>query len=303
MRRERRFALEAAAVRLAERLVSRLPRGAMLALGRGLGRIASDLDRRHTRLAAAQLRLAFPHWDEARVLCTAQDVYAHFGAVLLDVLWLARRSREEILALVDVEGGEHVEQAMAAGRGVVYATCHIGNFELHAIAHGYRYERVGVVARPLDNPALDARIVAFRSSGGNRVIYKQRALQQLLEILRGRGAVAILVDQNVQEKDGVFVRFFDQAAATTTVAAALALKTGAALIAGSSRLGRDGRYRLFYRPALEARPGADRRLELLRLTQAVTTQIEEFVRAEPSQWLWMHRRWKTQPAPGAEPAP
>jgi lauroyl/myristoyl acyltransferase len=85
MKRERRHALEAALASAVGAVVRRLPRRLVLALGRGLGRVWGALDARHLRVAADNLRQAFPDWDEARVQATAHGVYAHFGAVILDL--------------------------------------------------------------------------------------------------------------------------------------------------------------------------------------------------------------------------
>jgi KDO2-lipid IV(A) lauroyltransferase len=288
-------ALEARAAAVVQRVARRLPRRLTLAIGRGLGRLLGDLDRRHLAIAAANLRAAFPAWDEARVLRTARGVYAHFGSVLFDILWLQARTPEQIRALVEVRGAEHVEKAMAAGRGALMVTCHIGNWELHGVAHGLLFGAIHVVARPLDNPLLDRRLCALRTIGGNTVVYKQRALAQILRALREGGGIAILIDQNVQPGDGLFVDFFGRKAATTTVAAALAVKTGCALVPCRTELLRDGRYRLTYAPAVEWTPSGDRQRDVACLTQRLTRQIEDWVRETPEQWLWMHRRWKTRP--------
>jgi KDO2-lipid IV(A) lauroyltransferase len=229
----------------------------------------------------------------------ALGVYEHFGRVLLDILWMARRGREEILGLVDVTGAEHVEAARAAGRGTLLFTAHMGNWELHGVAHGFLFEPMGLIARELDNPRLDAVLCAFRARPGNTVIYKRRALPQVLRLLRENRPVAILLDQNVQEGDGVFVDYFGRPAATTTAAAALALKTGCALIPAHTELGKDGRYRLVYEPPLPVASTGDRASDMRDLTQRLTTIIEGWVRQRPEQWLWLHRRWKTRPAEGA----
>ena len=296
MNRERRHALEDRAAAVAETIVSRLPRRAAFALGRALGRLVGDLDRRHVAVAEENLRHAFPHWDGARRLRTARAVYAHFGQMIFDILWLRGHSREEVLSRVDVVGREHVEKAMAAGRGVIFATAHLGNWEVIGLAHGWTFGPIGMVARPLDNPALDRRMCAFRTMGGNTVIYKQRALVQILRLLHGGGGVAIVIDQNVQEKDGIFVDFFGRPAATTTVAAALAVKTGCALVPGHATMGADGRYRAVYDPPLEWTPSGNKQADVARLTQELTRVIEGWVRETPEQWLWIHRRWKTQPS-------
>jgi KDO2-lipid IV(A) lauroyltransferase len=167
------------------------------------------------------------------------------------------------------------------------------------VTHGLRYEPIAVVARQLDNPQLDARLCAFRSRGGNTVIYKRRALQQILQFIRRRETVAILIDQNVQAQDGIFVDFFGRPAATTTVAAAVALKTGCALLPSRAVALPDGRYRLVYGAPVPAVRTGDHDADIARVTQALTKVIEDWVREVPDQWLWVHRRWKTQPPPAA----
>ena len=299
MKREGRYALEARLASVVGAVVSHLPRRFMLALGRLLGRVWAGLDPRHVAIASDNLRRAFPDWDEARVARTARAVYAHFGQVLLDILWLEEKSREEMEALIDVEGGEHPRSAVAGGRGVLFATGHIGNWELAGIALGWLAGGTGVVGRPLDNPALDARLTAFRVKGGNVVISKHRALPQVMRLLRDGKGVAFLIDQNVQPSDGIFVDFFGRPAATTTAVAALAVKTRCPIVAGYTLLRPDGRYRLVYTPPIEWTPTGDREQDIARLTQKLTHLIESWVREAPEQWLWIHRRWKTRPPTGA----
>lgn len=300
MTRERRYAVEARAAAIVQALVRPLPRRWTLGLGRALGRLLADLDPRHVAIAAENLRQAFPHWDEPRRLRTARAVYAHFGQTLLDILWMAEQPRERLLSLIVEEGRENADGVRAAGRGVVYVTGHFGNWEFYGVAFGWLGEPVGVVARPLDNPALEARLTAFRTRSGNTVISKRRALQDILRLLRQGAGVAILVDQNVQEQDGIFVEFFGRPAATTTVAAALAVKTGCALLPVHCEVRADGRYKFVYGRPLEWTTTGNRQDDIARLTQALTTVIEGWVRERPEQWLWMHRRWKTQPRPAAE---
>jgi KDO2-lipid IV(A) lauroyltransferase len=299
--RARRHALEERAAGLVSALLSRIPRRGALALGRGLGRLWGDCDRRHAAIAADNLRRAFPGWDEARVRRTARAVYAQFGELLLDLLWLSRRTRSEILELVEVAGGEHVQAATNAGRGVLFVTGHFGHWELHALAHGWLFGPVAVVARALDNSALERRLTRVRTLSGNEVIGKQKALARVLRLLREGRGVAILVDQNVQEQDGIFVEFFGRPAASTTVAAALALKTGCAVIPVHTDRLPGGRYRLIYDPPLRHDASGDRQADIARLTQRIARHIEGWIREQPERWLWLHRRWKTQPAPSPTP--
>jgi KDO2-lipid IV(A) lauroyltransferase len=290
-----RHALEDRAAGLVARGVSWLPRAGALALGRAAGRVLADLDRRHVRIAVENLRHAFPHWDEDRRLRTARAVYGHLGQVLMDLLWLGGRSRDEVLSFVRFEGLEHMEAARSAGRGVIFVAAHIGHWEVQALAHSLAYGPVSVVARSLDNPLLDERLTRFRTAGGNTVIVKQKALARILRALREGEGVAILIDQNVQEQDGIFVDFFGRPAATTTVAAALALKTGCALVPTRTVLGPSGGCRVVYERPIEWSQSTERTRGIVEITQRLTRVIEGWVREHPEQWLWIHRRWKTQP--------
>jgi KDO2-lipid IV(A) lauroyltransferase len=308
VKRERRFALEAALAGAVSAVVRRLPRRLVLALGRRLGRLWGALDKRHLRIAADNLRHAFPDWDEERIQRTARGVYGHFGTILFDILWMEGRTREELLALTDVEGLEVGRAAVASGRGVVCPTGHFGNWEFQGVVSPLLVGPFSVVARPLDNPALDRRLVGLRTSTGNTVIYKKRALSQIMQTIRGGGVVAIVIDQNVQAKDGIFVEFFGRPACTTTVAAALALKTGCWIVPVHCVLGPDGRYKMVYGPEVEWKGGRGPE-DVAALTQHLTSIIEGWVREHPEQWLWLHRRWKTRPpdeaagAGGGAPSP
>ena len=301
MRRERRQVWEDRAAAVAQAIVPTLPRGLAMSLGRGAGRLLGALDRRHVAIADENLRHAFPDWDRERRLRTARGVYAHFGQMIADILWLRGHSRDEVLSRLDVTGRDHVEQAMARGKGAIFVTGHLGNWEVIGLAHGWTFGPIAVVARPLDNPALDRRLCDFRTVGGNRVVYKRDALKEVLRTLHAGGGVAILIDQNVQEKDGIFVDFFGRPAATTTVAAALAVKTGCALVPAYAAIGPDGRYRAVYDPPIEWTSSGDKQVDIARITQALTRVIEGWIREQPDQWLWIHRRWKTQPPESPKP--
>jgi KDO2-lipid IV(A) lauroyltransferase len=214
--------------------------------------------------------------------------------VIFDILWLQHRTRDEIMALVDVEGDDEMRAALAEGRGAIMATGHIGNWELSGVAFGWVFGPSGVVARPLDNPLLDQRLVAFRQKSGNAVIYKRQALSQTLRMVRDGKAVAFVVDQNVQADEGIFVDFFGRPAASTTAAAALAVRVGCPIFMGWADLRPSGRYTL-HLWVIRPRAEGERQAEVERLTQELAHRIEGWVRSSPEQWLWLHRRWKTRP--------
>jgi KDO2-lipid IV(A) lauroyltransferase len=230
-------------------------------------------------------------------------VFVHFGQLLVELLRFSRFGAERLRSHVEFEGGEHVEQARAQGRGALFITGHFGFWELHALAHALEFAPIAVVARALDNPLLHGLLERVRTSTGNAVLYRHRGLRGIMRALAENQGVAILIDQHIQTADAVVVDFFDRPAATTSAVAAVALRTGAPVIpAFAVPLGR-GRYRLIYEHPVQ--PPDPKSPDAVReFTQRCTDVLEMYVRRHPELWLWMHRRWRDArepPAPGMFP--
>src|SRR5262249_32730738 len=109
---------------------------------------------------------------------------------------------------IRLEGGEHFDAAQRAGRGVLFATAHLGNWELSAFAHALLAKPMNVVVRPLDNPYIDALVERRRALTGNIPIGKKDFARAILKSLAANQAVGILIDQNASPADGVFIDFF-----------------------------------------------------------------------------------------------
>ena len=204
--------------------------------------------------------------------------------------------RENLARWIRLEGGEHFENALRAGRGVLIATAHLGNWELSAFAHALMASPMNVVVRPLDNPLIDSLVERRRALSGNRPIGKKDFARAILKALAANQAVGILIDQNESPDNGIFIDFFGVKACAATGFAKFAAHSGAAVIPGFALWSEpERRYVLrFYPPVTMTGDTA-------RDTQALQSELEKTIRAHPDQWLWIHRRWKTRP-PG-EPSP
>lgn len=273
-----------------------LPRRALLALGEAAGRAAFHLDRRHRRVALDNVRAAFPGIapEEARRIVSGS--FAFFGRHLSDLASCLPALPGERMAGFEHVGLEHVDAAYAEGKGVLFFTGHFGAWELMALAQGHVRRPVGVIARRLDNPRLEARLLALRTSTGNFVIDKRDGFRPMLRALREGKGIAILIDQDVIGEERVFVDFFGRPASTTPALALLRLKAGAPLLPVFATPLAGDRFRFRYGPPVEVALSGERSEDVVRITQACTRVLEDEVRANPSLWLWMHRRWKTRPA-------
>lgn len=295
-----RIVLEAAAFRALSGAAGVLPRPAVLSLGTLAGRLGWFLDRRHRRIALENLRMAMSgELGEAGIRRVALRCWEHFGRVTLDALAFRRLAREGPRGRVVHEGLEHLREAYAGGRGVLEFSGHYGHWELAAVVQSQLGYPLALVARPLDNPRLESLLRELRQATGNVIIYKRRAVRDILAALRSGLGVAILIDQDARDS-GVFVPFFGRPASTTPTPALLATRTGVPVLPVHCTPEGEDSYRIVYGEPVRLPPTGEVDADVLALTARYTKILEGWVRSHPEYWLWMHRRWKTQPPAGAE---
>lgn len=242
------------------------------------------------RVALRNLEFAMPEISPARRNEIAAGVYRSIARLLVAFAKFPQISKANISGWIRYEGFEHFERARAAGRGVLFATAHLGNWELSAFAHGLLTGPMHVIVRPLDNPAIDRLIERRRALSGNRIIEKKDFARTLVKALHANEAVGILIDQNSSLDQGVFVDFFGVPACAGTGFAKIATRTGAAVIPGFALWSeQERRYVLRFYPPVEITGRVDE--DTARLQGVLESVIREY----PDQWLWIHRRWKTRP--------
>jgi KDO2-lipid IV(A) lauroyltransferase len=250
------------------------------------------------KIVREHLLQAFPDKDPEWRRKILHDSFRHVGREGLATFLLSGLSKEEILARTEVEGLEGLQEAIALGKGVILATGHFGNWEIGGAGLAVRGIPLDIIVQHQRNPLFDIDLNRNRTRLGLRMIMRGEAPKETLRALRKGRVVGIAVDQN-RRRDGVFVDFFGKKAATARGAAVFALRTGAPLfMAVCPRLeGKIARYRWSIEPVEFVATG-DMEEDVLRLTQAYTEHLEREIRRTPEQYLWQHRRWKTQP-PGA----
>jgi KDO2-lipid IV(A) lauroyltransferase len=239
------------------------------------------------RVANQNLSMALPGADHSAII---DGVFRSVARLLVAFAKFPSIRRENVGRWIRWEGREYFDEAMRAGRGVLFATAHLGNWELSAYAHALLAAPMSVVVRPLDNPLIDALVERRRALSGNRPIFKKDFARAILKALAANQAVGILADQNASLDSGVFVDFFGVPACAGTGFAKLAAHSGAAVIPGFALWSESER-----RYVLKFYPPVPMTGDVTRDTQAVQKRIEDAIREYPGQWLWIHRRWKTRP--------
>ncbi len=276
-------------------LLRRLP----LPLAGRLSRMATrTLDRampKLRRIATVNLSFAFPEASPERKQFIIDGIFRNIARLILAMARFPSLNQDNISTLVGYQGLENYEAAKRAGKGLLIATAHLGNWELSAFAHALLTEPMHVMVRPLDNPLIDELVESRRASSGNHLISKRDAARAVIKALRANEPVGVLIDQNTSAAEGVFINFFGKPACASSAFVKLAHHSGAAVIPGFA-LWHEGeeRYVIHFRPAITMTG------DVAFDTQQIHTVLEGVIREHPDQWLWIHRRWKTRP-PGEPP--
>jgi len=273
----------------------RLPETRARRLGIGLGMAMRLLSPRHARIVMTNLRLAFGREKSEREIATiAKACYRHLGLCMTEFVRLPGLSAEEVRALVQLRGREHLDAALARGKGAILLTGHLGNWELvgsRIAAEGYP---LSVIARAQRDTEITEYARLTRERMGMRVLHRDVAVRSALKALRQNELVGILIDQNAGD-DGVFVDFFGYPASTAPGAAAFALRTSAAVLPTWGWREPDNTHVAQVDEAVPLIETGDREQDILANTAAFTSVLEKRIRLRPEQWFWLHKRWKSRP--------
>jgi KDO2-lipid IV(A) lauroyltransferase len=210
---------------------------------------------------------------------------------------LSGLSKRDIDRHVSVRGIEYVDRALAAGRGLIAVTGHLGNWELIPVYFALRGIPVNVVARRLNDSRLDRLVVAYREKHGVRNIDRDSGARAALRCLRRGEALGVLIDQDTRV-DSVFVDFLGRPASTPSGPASLAMRTGAPVVPVATHRDRRGKHIIEIGEPIELITGGSGGEALRENTERLSKAVERFILRHPAQWVWIHERWKTEPPGG-----
>ncbi len=274
-------------------LIGCLPYRALHALGGGIGTLVRGLGLREARVAWRSIALCFPALGEQARRTLWRTNMAETGRTLLETARFWTRPAAQNLRLVrEVEGQELLAAARAAGRGVIIAAPHLGNWELLNQWLAAQSE-LAILYRPPRQPWGDALIRRLRAQPGvTQVRAEASGVRTLFKHLKDGGMVGILPDQQPKRGDGEFAPFFGVQALTMSLLPRLAHKTGATvLMAFAERLPDAEGFRIQLRAAPEAIGDAD----TARAAAALNAAIEACIALAPAQYQWSYKRFTIRP--------
>lgn len=269
------------------------PWGATRLLGKGLGALLYYGLKRYRKVAHKNLALVYgAEKSPQEITRMAKAVYRHFGQVATEFVKLPTLDRTAVDKIVTVEGEENLKQALSEGRGVLIMTGHFGNWEMLArwfTTHGYP---LNVVARDARVKNASKMLEETRRGSGANVLLRGNAARGVLQHLKRNELIGILPDQNAID---VFAPFFGLPTGTVDGPAVFHLKTQAPLVFSWCVRTPDNRYHITFEPPVVHPASGDKQADAEAIMTLVNARLEAQIRQHPTQWLWLHDRWKASP--------
>ena len=289
--------LQYVGLRLVSMTLHSWPVDANLQVARLLGDFMWQFDRRHRERAMGNLRRCFPDMPEKRREEIARRSMQQLFMLFVEVLFTTKLIRIDTIAkYIELTNfGDALSLMMDKHKGLIMLTGHYGNWEVLGYAMATLGFETTSIARPLDNPYVNDWLLGVRERQGQRIIAKKGATEEVIAVLEKRGAVGFIADQNAGPK-GMFVDFFGRKASTYKSIGLLAMQYKVPVVIGYAR--RDGdrfRFKMGVQDIIRPEDWESQDDPLRYITQRYTKAIEDFVIADPGQYLWVHRRWKTRP--------
>ncbi len=265
-------------------------------LGRGIGRFAARYAPLRREVALGNLQAAFPEMDAGSRAAVYASMLENLGEVLAGFARFGKRRPEPITETIRVANPEVFAEARRAGRGAIFLTAHYGNWEAFGAAAAAAGYPVTVLGGRQRNPLVESLFARYRGNMGLGTLTVGKSLKPLVKALREGSFVASLADQD-GGRDGFFLDFLGRRASVQPGLFRLLARSGVPLVTGFAV--RDG---AGWRGELQspvwphrARDEASVDAEARRLAALYTLRVEQYVRARPDHWFWVHRRWRTRP--------
>jgi KDO2-lipid IV(A) lauroyltransferase len=271
-----------------EKIVGWLPGPLVFRIGEVLGGIAWHLMPMRRQVVLRNLRIAFyGEYDLPALQQMARETFRRTGANLLSAAHTARLSSEQIDAILTVENQERIEKALSGSAGLVLMPAHMGNWEVLSRMNRIfpQEHKIGAFYRPLNNPLLNARVLAQRETDGTQLFSKRDSLHNVTGFLREGSLIGILADQRVG-RQGEVVLFFGRLTRASPLPSLMARRSKSEVLAMSLITETPGKWRVCYHPVNRPFKTAD-----------CMEALERAMKASPTDVFWLQERWKVYISP------
>ena len=261
-----------------------------------LGRLLWKYYHRGRKRALDNLRASFPEKSEKWLRDTGRRSFEHIAMLAIDVIFAPRLVKKyNWRAYSRYKNAEHAKWLMKEGKGLLLVTGHYGNFEIIGYLMGLFGFNIYSIARPLDNKFVNNYLYGVRRQAGQQIIDKKGAARLMENVSSNGATLCFIADQDAGRK-GLFVDFFGRKASTYKSIGLLAITYNLPIVVGyGRRIGNRFFFELGAKRIIFPQEWANKDDPLLWVTSEYTRAIEQFVREDPTQYWWLHRRWKHRP--------
>ncbi|HUK60847.1 MAG TPA: lauroyl acyltransferase [Stellaceae bacterium] len=243
-----------------------------------------------SKRAVLNLRRAMPELDDAAIRRIVIGMWDNLGRVVAEYPHLGEIEIFKEGGRVAPVGLDLIRADAGSGKRYIFFSAHYGNWEIATLAATQAGFRVAQVYRAANNPLIDRLIMEARAPVGSELVPKgPSAARQLLRAIESGHAVCMLVDQKMN--DGIAVPFFGRDAMTAPALARLARRFDCIVVPARVERTEGAHFRLICEKPLAVPKTKDQHADVLALMTAVNATVERWIRDDPKQWFWPHRRW------------
>ena len=252
-----------------------------------------NIDKKRRELTIKNLTLAFPEFNEKKIKDLAKQNYIELSKTVAEIILMINRQFDINAVVANKEEIVKKLNSYKSENGKVFITAHFSNWELLAQFMAINGFPLNGIGRKGNNELIEANIVTpFRQMYGNRNIYKNNAIMKMIKVIKNNDTLGLLVDQKAGNQNSVKTTFFNRDVMTTTSVSMLKLKYNPMLISMFMARNKDGTYKAILSEPIEYKSIGDKNEDIKNISQICNDEVERVVRDYPSQWFWMHNRWK-----------
>ena len=278
---------------LLEKFLMLLPKGMRKSFFTSLGILAYYLSAKSRRTVRQNLNFAFDNsMSDKEIKSITKYSFKNLMLNFLHLMEIRHMTLEDLKEKVTVQNIEVAHKAHAEGRSVIYVTTHYSSWELGGTSISAFIEPVGAVYKKMNNPQYQEWVLESRAAFGNINLEKTNVIKPLIKLIKKGTASGLLIDTNINPREGVEVSFMGQTVRQTSTAAFLARKFNCAIIPVTMRTDDEENYTLMLFDEIPVETTDNAQADIQKSTQLQADWLTQLITNEPKFWFWLHRRWK-----------
>jgi KDO2-lipid IV(A) lauroyltransferase len=280
---------------LLENFLMLLPKKVRKSFFVALGNLAYYVSANSRKVVRQNLDFAFDKsLSEKEITEITKYSFKNLLLNFLHLMEIRHMSVDELKRKVTIHNLEAVKKVHAQGRSVIYITTHYSSWELGGASISALIEPLGAVYKKMNNEQYEAWVLESRAHFGNINLEKSNVIKPLIKLIKNKIACGILIDTNINKREGVEVMFMGKTIRQTSTPAYLARKFNSAVIPVTIRTDDEENYTLMIFDEIPVQKTEDEAADILNATQLQADWLTSVIRKEPKFWFWLHRRWKNE---------